>query len=322
MTACPFDPTRASTVATLTFLDCRCVDSVCVWADRPEKQELVARQDLLTPHSTLESFGSDTGLRTATEASDDESWGEWKGGPACDERILAGKEDAKPKTRPSKGETLSLTRSSVDEAAARLVNAERWVADAKKKLQDAEAQGRIANLKMKLKTLQNAEGAELKIRPSKKETLTPARVPNTRTAARLGAALAHLKKLLRLTINVPRRERPALLEIAQNRIIYLERTLRKARGAMRRGSKGPSGGSQNNKRRGDRTCEGKRSRVPMPKELIGLEAATEDGEPICFAYNLPGGCNKAAKWGEKCSKGLHVCVKKGCKKHHPYVGSH
>ena len=279
----------------------------------------------MTPHSTLESFGSDTGLRTATEASDDESWGEWKGGPACDERILASKANARPKVRPSKRETLSLTRSSVDEAAARMVDAERWVAIAKKKLQDAEAQVRIANLRTKLKALQDAEGAEPKIRPSKKETLTPARAPDAKTAARLETALgqvANLKELLLRTKNVPRRERPALLEIAQNRIIYLERTLRKARGAMRRGSKGPSGGGQNNKRRGSRTCEGKRSRVPMPKELIGLESVTEDGEPICFAYNLPGGCNKAAKWGDKCSKGLHVCVKKGCKKHHPYVGSH
>ena len=124
-------------MATSTFLDFRCADSACGWADRPEKQELVARQDLLTPHSTLESFGSDTGLRTATEASDDESWGEWKGGPACDERILASKANARPKVRPSKRETLSLTRSSVDEAAARMVDAERWVAIAKKKLQDA-----------------------------------------------------------------------------------------------------------------------------------------------------------------------------------------
>ena len=94
-------------MATSTFLDFRCAGSACEWADRPEKQELVARQDLLIPHSTLESFDSDTGLRTATEASDDESWGEWEGGPACGERVLAGKENAEPMFRPSTKETLS-----------------------------------------------------------------------------------------------------------------------------------------------------------------------------------------------------------------------
>ncbi len=58
----------------------------------------------------------------------------------------------------------------------------------------------------------------------------------------------------------------------------------------------------------------------MPPQLIGLDP-TYDGEPICFACNLPGGCDKA-KWGEKCPKGWHVCMQKGCKKHHGYVGNH
>ncbi len=324
-TACPFDPTRASTMATSTFLDFRCADSTCEWADRPEKQELVARQDLLFPHSTLESFDSDTGLRTATEASDDESWGEWKGGPVRDERFLASKANARPKVRPSKRETLSLTRSSVDEAAARMVDAERRVAIAKKKLQDAEALVRIDNLKTKLRALQDAEEAKPKIRPPKKETLNPARAPDTRAVLRLGVALgqvASLKKLLRPTENVPRRKRFHLIEIARSQIFYFEKTLRKARRAIRRGSKGPSGGGRNNKRTRGRTCESKRSRFPMPKELIGLEPVTEDGERICFAYNLPKGCNAAAKRGEICSKGLHVCAKKGRKEHHPYTGSH
>ena len=138
-------PTRASTMATSAFLVFRCAGSACEWADRPEKQELVARQDLLIPHSTLESFDSDTGLRTATEASDDESWGEWKGGPACDERTLAGKENAEPKIRPSTKETPSPAKSSDEKAAARLVKAGRRIANAKKKLQDAEARWRIAN---------------------------------------------------------------------------------------------------------------------------------------------------------------------------------
>ena len=96
------------------------------------------------------------------------------------ERALAGDEDAEPKIRPSTKETLSPARSSVDKAAARLVNAERRVANAERELQDAEAWWRIASLRMKLKALQDAEGAELKIRPSKKETPIPASAPDAK----------------------------------------------------------------------------------------------------------------------------------------------
>ena len=44
--------------------------------------------------------------------------------------------------------------------------------------------------------------------------------------------------------------------------------------------------------------------VPMPAALRGLNAKTPDGSSICFAYNLPGGCNTSS-----CQKGKHVCAK-------------
>ncbi len=59
----------------------------------------------------------------------------------------------------------------------------------------------------------------------------------------------------------------------------------------------------------------------MPKELMGLEHESENGEPICYGYNLPGGY-VGAKCGENCPKGLHVCMKRGCKMRHSYVGNH
>ena len=51
----------------------------------------------------------------------------------------------------------------------------------------------------------------------------------------------------------------------------------------------------------------KSSPIRMPKELIGMHGFTEDGERLCFDYNL-NGCTKA-KPGEKCAKGCHVCAK-------------
>ncbi len=320
-------------MAATTLLDFRRADSACERADRLEKQELVARQDLLISHSTLETFDSDPGLCTATEASDDESWGEWDGGPACGEWVHAGKGHAEPIFRPStafwnegeedehddssdeaqdesEGESETqwshrddgedrvddddgaddavpataespanvedsetppdaerrlsssstsgadadeardqmdsprldgnavycpdcqmwlngpvqwqdhcigkkhktgkkhksnarrarnrASRSGVDKAAARLMICEGRVANAKKELQNAEAWWRITSLRMKLKALQDAEGTELKIRPSKKETPIPASAPDAKTVARLGAAFGEIDDILKI----------------------------------------------------------------------------------------------------------------------------
>ena len=67
-------------------------------------------------------------------------------------------------------------------------------------------------------------------------------------------------------------------------------------------------------RKGD--GKGKRgARVPLQLLDLGCVAKTPQGctvappdEPICFAYNLPGGCPNAQP-GQRCSKGLHVCAK-------------
>ena len=54
---------------------------------------------------------------------------------------------------------------------------------------------------------------------------------------------------------------------------------------------------------------------PMPRELLGHAHLSKSGEPICFDYNLPHGCDRA-KVGARCSKGVHICCKKGCGKPH------
>ena len=54
------------------------------------------------------------------------------------ERALAGDEDAEPKIRPSKKETLTPARSADEKAADRLENAQRQIANLKKKLQNAQ----------------------------------------------------------------------------------------------------------------------------------------------------------------------------------------
>ena len=54
----------------------------------------------------------------------------------------------------------------------------------------------------------------------------------------------------------------------------------------------------------------KAKRGMMPRGLIGMDARTDDDEPICFDYNLAG-CTRARP-GETCHKAKHVCCKKGC----------
>ena len=74
------------------------------------------------------------------------------------------------------------------------------------------------------------------------------------------------------------------------------RNLKKSKGSGK-GTKGKRGGSSNH------------STIRMPTELIGQNAVTGEGDPICFSYNM-GGC-KGAKSGERCAKGYHVCSKCG-----------
>ena len=122
------------------------------------------------------------------------------------------------------------------------------------------------------------------------------------------------------------------LDNAQRQIVNLNKKLQEKekgggdgnRGGGRGYGNGTKGGGRGNKGGGKRKGKGKgnkRKFVPMPKALIGLDPTDENDENICFDCNLPCGCDKA-KWGEKCPKGWHKCMKRGCKKHHSYVGNH
>ena len=53
--------------------------------------------------------------------------------------------------------------------------------------------------------------------------------------------------------------------------------------------------------------KGKERGPPMPRQLQGMHAKNEQGEPLCYGYNL-GSCIKCAP-GEKCDKGWHSCAK-------------
>ena len=55
---------------------------------------------------------------------------------------------------------------------------------------------------------------------------------------------------------------------------------------------------------------GKGKQPPMPLELRGKYHKTASNEPICFAFNTVGGCSHTSvKPGDRCPKGLHVCVR-------------
>ena len=53
-----------------------------------------------------------------------------------------------------------------------------------------------------------------------------------------------------------------------------------------------------------------------PKELLGLHHNTDEGERVCFNFNMKHGC-KYAKPGSSCKRGKHVCMK--CFGDHPQM---
>ena len=71
----------------------------------------------------------------------------------------------------------------------------------------------------------------------------------------------------------------------------------KGNGGKSKGSGGKGGGAFG------------KSRMPMPKSLLGLEPE-RNGERICFGWNLPSGCNN-----KNCSKGQHICMRCGSSEH-------
>lgn len=54
----------------------------------------------------------------------------------------------------------------------------------------------------------------------------------------------------------------------------------------------------------------------IPAELQGKVTVTKTGKPICYAFNLSGGCSSGLKPGATCAKGLHVCAEPRCGRHH------
>ena len=100
-------------------------------------------------------------------------------------------------------------------------------------------------------------------------------------------------------------------------------TLRKTKGGtFQKGGKGGAKGGreQNQYWQGTGSQWTKRKFVPMPKELIGCEPRNEDDEPFCFGF-AKGTCNEVQP-GQKCNKGWHKCMKKGCWKNHSFVRHH
>ena len=89
----------------------------------------------------------------------------------------------------------------------------------------------------------------------------------------------------------------------------------KAPATERKRSRTPTRPQPKNKGRGKGKSK-KGVRGPnVPSALIGKALETPQKKRLCWAFNLPNGCN-AAKPGETCSKGLHVCAEPGCFKHH------
>ena len=82
---------------------------------------------------------------------------------------------------------------------------------------------------------------------------------------------------------------------------------------------GPKGGkAQKGKNKGK--GKGKPRTPPMPAELVGGVAFTDDEppQPICFSFNCAAGC-AWAEAGALCQRGKHVCCAPGCFAAHPYT---
>ena len=79
-------------------------------------------------------------------------------------------------------------------------------------------------------------------------------------------------------------------------------------------SKGYGKGKGWGKSKKGRKGWGKYKDTPLPKELQGLNANTKAGDPKCIGWNMQSGCNQAPG-GQRCWKGLHVCMKCGSSTH-------
>lgn len=83
----------------------------------------------------------------------------------------------------------------------------------------------------------------------------------------------------------------------------------KGRPARRQQQQQPRGPPPAKRARAERP----RSSPQMPRELIGLRANDDEGNAICFNYNMKKGCSSTAA---QCTKGKHICAK--CLKPHSF----
>ena len=89
-----------------------------------------------------------------------------------------------------------------------------------------------------------------------------------------------------------------------------------------KGSGGKGGGKSSYQGAGgkDSKGKGKRSKTRgvgnMPYEMQGMEKS-HGGKPICFGYNCKSGCSNNVDGNRMCSRGKHVCARKGCGGDHP-----
>ena len=91
----------------------------------------------------------------------------------------------------------------------------------------------------------------------------------------------------------------------------------RSKGKGKRETKGrPKGkGKAKGKTKGKR--KGKKGSNDLPEGLEKGEKRTTSGEKFCFGFNL-GTCSDV-KPGEKCRRGWHKCMYKGCEKNHAFV---
>ena len=78
---------------------------------------------------------------------------------------------------------------------------------------------------------------------------------------------------------------------------------------------GGRGGGRGRGRKGDGRGRGRgaaaKSEPRRPSQLIGHEVQNAQGENLCWHFNLDT-CTSGKKPGERCSKGWHLCARKGC----------
>jgi len=87
----------------------------------------------------------------------------------------------------------------------------------------------------------------------------------------------------------------------------------KGKGKQQYGGKGGKDGGKGGGKGKKRT----RGLGALPEGLRGCASRDDQGNPLCFDFNLPHGCNMAQP-GARCPRGWHKCAAKGCLKAHSF----